>query len=125
MSVWLLVEHVPACRQQCGTRQGDMSYPCWTTHMNISVERIHYMYYTYNYDSTLNHLLTLLCHQIPIHTGLEESVCVIPLGRAGGGACYFHHAKTSQITSVGKRLMKLTGVSEIYFIVNEFLSCYN
>ena len=48
--------------------------------MNISVERIHYMYYTYNYDSTFNHLLTLLCHQVPIHTGLEESVCVIPLG---------------------------------------------
>ena len=38
------------------------------------------MYYTYNYDSTLKHLLTLLCHQVPIHTGLEESVCVIPLG---------------------------------------------
>ena len=48
--------------------------------MNISVERIHYKYYTYNYDSTLNHLLTLLCHQVPIHTGLEESVCVIHLG---------------------------------------------
>ena len=48
--------------------------------MNISVERIHYMYYTYNYDGTLNHLLTVLCHQVPIHTGLEESVCVIPLG---------------------------------------------
>ena len=62
--------------------------------MNISVERIHYMYYTYNYDSTLNHLLTLLCHQVPIHTGLEESVCVIPLGlELVGGACYFHNAK--------------------------------
>ena len=84
--------------------------------MNISVKRKHYMYYTYNYDSTLNHLLTLLCHQVPIHTGLEESVCVIPLGlELVGGACYFHHAKTSQITLVGKRLMKLTGVSEMLF----------
>ena len=84
--------------------------------MNISVERIHYMYYTYNYDSTLNHLLTLLCHQVPIHTGLEESVCVIPLGlELVGGLVTFIMQKKSQITLVGKRLMKLTGVSEMLF----------
>ena len=79
--------------------------------MNISVERILYMYYTYNYDSTLNHLLTLLCHQVPIHTGLEESVCVTPLGlELVGGIVTF-----IMQTSVGKRLMKLTGVSETLF----------
>ena len=61
--------------------------------MNISVERIHYMYYTYNYDITLNHLLTLLCHQVLIHTGLEESVCVIPLGLelVGGLVTFIKH----------------------------------